>query len=547
MTQLVNTLEDDKTTRLYDISDIYDPDNPTGTGRYVPVVGSGVWINNELWKVTAVDPVTNKSTLVQVYSPGSDPSADGITSHRNDILRLMVNNTLTPIRALPDQSVRMWNGNARTYALYRYPGDNTKKTLISQYYNSSSQFLSNYVPMVPAGDSSTSYVCQACQLGADLTDDEDIGIAIFDESGAEMYYTVLRVKHSTIINDPMSIGKQVVSLTVKTAQMLDDGTSYLFEQQPISSLDVYGIVTYADGSTLKVLVDGRQTFLYGESDFNPAFTGMKQLMQLRYNFSANEMSSTGDTTVTAISTNFYVKVLSGKFSIPAKISVFPYFDQNTNGYLLRYYLYTTQNRMFDVTNFVTQIGTAFQPTNYVNPQSLTMSVDMSAIGDPDYVTPVVKTQNVVIKLSPVSAYVRWTISDSLSSAMTYGSDGPNQRRAILNYDSSKGVYFVPSSIFQNQAAFLESFYYCASPLYDSRAVSAPQTPTHFGIRNPYTGLLLSQTPITEYTGSITPSVNTDFTGGTVLVEFSIETSAGSTILYGVPVDVYAGTFVGTTN
>ena len=540
----VNTLTDTH-RHIYDISEIYDPDatNPPATARYIPPVGSLVWENNVPYKVTAVDS-RSKSTLVPAFAAGLQESQDGVTDHRNDILRLFVNAMASPIRASVDMSVRIWNSNAKTYCLYRYPGQSTQ-TIISSYYDSTLSQDTSYPPIVVAPDNSASYVCAACELTTDLTDNEAIGVAIFDETGAEIYYTILNAKHSTVVNDPTTNTQQIVSLAVKSAQMTSDGTCYLYENQPITSLDVYGVLTFSDGTTKKILVDNRQTFLYGETDFVPSFTGMKQLMQMRYNLAPNETTTSGsNTSAVSISEDFYVKTLTGQFSVPSKISVLPYFDPNSNGYLLKYFLYTTTNQVTDITSQVTLPDTAFQPQNFVNPQNLTLSVDLSKIGDSSYTSTTIKLQTVVIKLGMPTAYVRYTITDSLSSPNTYGVDSPTQRRPVLYYDATKGVYFVPSSIFQSQQGFLNSFFYAATPLYDSRVTTEVTTPDTFGIRDPNSMLLLSQTAVSSYATSITLSKSKNYIGSTVIVEFSVTNGSGQTILYGVPVDVYAGSYTG---
>lgn len=544
----VNTLNDDKTTRLYLASDIYDPDITVPPGstdnRVIPEVGSGVWVNgNELWKVDSVDPVTGKSKLVPADSPGNDASTDGLTSHRNTILRLMVNNQITPIPARVDMSVNIWDSNVATYCLYRYPDDLSKRVVISSYTAGSNVAATGYPPVVALSGQTRRYVCSACQITQALTDNETIGLALFDVNGNELYYTVLYAKQSTVVTDPTSAAKQIVSLTVGGAQSLPDGTLYMLEGQSITSLDVYGILTYADGSTKRILVDQSQTFRYGDTDFIPAFTGMKQVMQLRYNLGPSEVLSSAPTQ-TNISTVFYVKVLTGQFSLPAKISVYPYFDPNSNGYILKYFLYTTKGTVYDITNNVTIVGTPFQPFNYVNTQTLVLSVDLSTIGDPDYTVSTPKLQTVTIKLNPVSSYVRWTISDTPGSLNIYGGDGPNQRRAVLYYDVTQGLYFIPKTIFQNQQSFLLSFYQSASPLYDSRVITSPVTPTNFSVRDPYTNTVLSNQSVSSYTTGFSLSQTKNYIGGTVLVEFSVQSPSGTSIVYGVPVDVYAGTYTG---
>lgn len=153
------------------------------------------------------------------------------------------------------------------------------------------------------------------------------------------------------------------------------------------------------------------------------------------------------------------------------------------------------------------------------------------------------TQGTTIKLLPPTSYVRYILSDSTSSPFTYGNDSTSDRRPVLLFDSNKGKYFIPSSVFTNEAAVLQSFFYDANPPYDSRTESNVPVPTHFGVRDPYTGVLLSLNPLSTYTSGFTLSNSKDYTNQTVIVEFHLQNADSDLIIYGVPVDVHSGALV----
>ena len=87
---------------------------------------------------------------------------------------------------------------------------------------------------------------------------------------------------------------------------------------------------------------------------------------------------------------------------------------------------------------------------------------------------------------------------------------------------------------------MESFYLLARPQYDSRTESEPPTPTHFTIRDAYSGQMLIAEPIRndEYHQLWSMLAGSeDYTGQVLIVEFLEEVDGNFELLFGVPVDV----------
>lgn len=129
--------------------------------------------------------------------------------------------------------------------------------------------------------------------------------------------------------------------------------------------------------------------------------------------------------------------------------------------------------------------------------------------------------------------------------MIYGSDGSVVRRPVLHYDRDLDVYFIPTSIFHNKEAVIESFYTLARPFFDTRTESAPPIPTHFIVRDSSNGqqLVHSATDLNDF-GAAMNFIGTDRVParGTVIVEFLKLIKDTYVVLYGVPVDVYYNSY-----
>lgn len=543
MTIVIPTpLEPDK-PGVYDYTQIYVPSDETHTGRYIVALGSFVWKNNVPYKLISLD--ANFEPVLQaafIDTEDADNGVSSVISWGNDILRLYIDTRSLPYRGQVDPSVLIQSGSPSFYTLTRYKGKSNEH-LVSRYYDATGKFAKDQVPVVPGDLKATNYVCDTCNITEDLTDDEEIFLTIYNETGAEIRTATLFVKHSSIINDQLDYRPRVAALTIKSPQQLADGTIFLYEKQDFNSLNIYGELTYDDGTVRTIGVDNTQTYLYGVEDLVASYSGMLQNITMKYFYGPSETTTSTDPTNQSITASGVIKIVANKEAAPTKVSVIPVFNQATQSYNLRYYLYSTsRDRVVDCTNYVTaQDG--FNGKDFVTTQQFDFSVDMTKVDPSVYQGVATYTQSVCLKLLPPTSYVRYTISDSISSPYIYGADSTSDRRPVLYYDSTKGKYFIPSSIFTTSTAVVKSFYADANPPYDTRTETQAPAPTHFGVRDPYSGTLLAVNDLSNYTKGFTLSNNAVYTDQTVIVEFHLQNSDSDLILFGVPVDVRAGTLV----
>ena len=337
--------------------------------------------------------------------------------------------------------------------------------------------------------------------------------------------------------------------------MADASGCYIFEKQSIDDLDIAGTLVYTDGSTRDITIDKKQTFLYGTEDYVAAYSGQTQNMMLKYYLSYNEVtSSTSNTTVTSTGTSiartFTVKTIANSQASPIKISVIPVWNATKSQYDLRYFYYSTDHtKTADVTDYVTIRSGSYSGSNFLAYQTFTFGLDMSLADPTTYGSSTTYIQSTAIKLQPPAALERFIIRDSVSSTLVYGADSSASRRPILYYDTSKQQYFIPSSVFSNLQSVLQSFYYNATPPYDTTTDTTPAVPTHFTVRSASGGSMLTAVSqdLNYYTQAFSlssPSVNTTYVGSTLVVEFIAKVGDQSLILYGVPVDVAQGTYIG---
>lgn len=550
-----------KAIGFYRKIDLYDPDNPPAsandTNRIVPVPESVVIDGNVLYTVESVDPTTFKSTLVPIIL--SDET-DGyglasVISYGNDIFRAYYDVRTQPYRMTIDRRLIVFGGAPSFYQLIRYP-DTDNELVISRYYSTTGVYTSNQIPMLPIPGETNTWWCQPCQVIDLPSDNEELTLRVYNETGALIASVKLFAKQSSVVNDTFLYQPKIVDLQISSPQMLADGSCYLYEKQSPDSLEITGVLVYNDGTKRSIMVDNAQTFIYGIDDLLASYAGLRQNVLLKYFLAYNEVldvsASNTDVQVTdaSISREVTVKIIPNKLSTPVKVSVIPEWNSATSTYMLRYYLYSTDHSSaHDVTAYTSITSGSYDGGNFMGTQSFTFSLDLNNVDATKWPQSTTYAQTCAIKLLPFSVLEKYTLRDSVSSPYIYGQDNSSSRRPLIAFDSTIGQYFIPSSIFLTKESVIQSFYTNANPPFNSDIETSPPTPTHFLVRDAFSGVMLTAQliPLDNYTEAfnLTNGASGNFTKVTVVVEFVQVLATGTNILYGVPVDVTTGTYIGT--
>lgn len=528
--------------------ELYDPiNNPTGTGTKHPQVGSLVLDGSVLKRVAAV--AENYAIDLEPVFMDDDSSRIILSNYGNDLFCLFVDPRKQPYTASVSTRLSVMGEAPYGFTLTRYPGTENEK-VISQYYDSTNKFVSTTVPLVSAGTNVWAF--QSCVVTDSIGKNEEVRLDVFNKTGSQTDSVILYGRQATIINETLSYQPKITGISLKCIQTLPNGNFYIYQKQDFSDLAITAELTYADGTTRDVQLDNTKCRLFGDTDFISSFIGMSQDITVIYYTTSDEAVSADLNDVgNGISVSKTVQVVPASVVPTFKISAIPVWTPSLAAYVLRYYYYTTDHTTVkDITAYVTQGGAAFSGNSYGTWQVLTLTVDMNDVDPTLYQTSATYQQIVCIRLQPPTVYDRYLIRDNMSSTAVYGVDATSNRRPILRYDATRGQYFVPSDIFTSQAAFLKSFYTNATPPFDPNTTSGPVTPTHFTLRNVQSGaqILATPIPLDQYTEafSILNDSSGGYVNGVVIVEFLSITDASTTnILYGAPVDVSTGTYLGT--
>ena len=538
---------------VYQISDIYDPDNPS-SGKYFPSLYTVV-IDDEghLYYVSARDETTFKVTLTPIAYIAQDSSNEvSIISYGNDKFCLYIDTRTNPYKLLVDAKLLVYGNNLVEYALYQ-TDEAGNEQCISQYYDSAGNFVSNRIPLQSISETYPAYKFPTnCHTTFNLVEGSPITLRVFNNIGNLAAELTIYVRNAAWLNDLESHTNPIVRLDAEALQMIGEDF-FIYEKQDISHLNIQPYLVYADGTRQNVNVDNTQCFIYGLNDILPSYPGRQQTIIIKYflNYKETTIEPTIDDR-RFITCTKRILVVDNNNDFTVKLSTIPIWNGTYNRWDLRFFAYTDDRQaVYDVTDLVTLNNEyPFDGTSdsFGTEQHIVMDYDLQSIFNTN--ESVSGAQSLYITLWPNSEYEKYTYRDSADDSFIYGVDGSITRRPVIHYDEEIEQYFIPTSIFENVDAVIESFYTLARPPYDPATETIAPIPTHFTIRDAQNGRQIIGGPIalTEY-GQCWPTIvgTSVLLDQTVVVEFLLEESDGNyAILYGVPVDVHAGTFNTTT-
>lgn len=527
-------------------ADIYDPANPA-SGKYFPSLYSIVIkTDGSLWYVSERNEsdYSVKLTACSIITEADAESAAKIVSYGNDKYCLYMDTRVSPYKLIVDAKVLFYGNSLKEYTL-SVPDENGTNQIISMYLDSTDKFISDRIPMTSISQDIKAYKFPTnCHTTAKLTEGDVVTLTVYNNLGNVAATLNLYVRNAIWLNDLNSWTNPIIEFGVTSLQMRGD-EFYIKERQDPSHLNMQPYLVYADGSKVNINIDNAQCFMYGLDDFLPSYPGYSQELIFKYFLGRNE-SALGTNDKFLVCSKKLV-VVKDKDDYSFKVSVVPKYNGITSEWYLKFFLYTDdRNGCYDITDQVTyDKNFGFNGTfdKWGIEQHVVVDYDVSVALNLSEELP--GSQSFYITVWDPKIYERYTIRDNEDSPIIFGVDGSITRRPVLRYDRDLDIYFIPTSIFHNKEAVIESFYTLSRPFFDTRTESVAPTPTHFIVRDSSNGQQLVSSPVSlDNFGAAMNFVGIDRvpTGGSVIVEFLKLIKDTYVVLYGVPVDVYVNSY-----
>lgn len=543
-------LFNDTAPDFYRKDEIFDPDNPV-SGKYFPSVYSVIIdAQGSLWYVYSRDETTYRVTLkpINLITEEDDSDTVKIISYGNDKYCLYQDTRVSPYKLVCDAKILFYGNNLKEFELL-HANEQGEQEIISMYLDSNDKFVTSRIPLQPISDEYHAYKYPTnLHTTADLVEGEPVTMNVYNNLGNLAATLTIYVRNGVWLNDLQSRTNPIVALDAECLQTIGSDF-YVKERQDPSHLNIRPYLLYADGSKVYVPIDNKQCFLYGLEYFVPSYPGYSQTLIIKYFLNYRESSTVHSTVnnVKFITCTKKLLVVKDKEDYSFKLTPIPKFNYSTMEWELHFFLYTDDREScYDVDDYVTMDeGYSFVGSNsrWGVEQRVMVNYDFQKVLNTT--DPLMGTQIFYITVTHPNTYERYTLRESKDSTVVYGTDSALSRRPVIYYDAIEDLYFIPTSIFRNKEAVIESFYTKASPFYDTRTETVAPTPTHFVIRDGITGQQLISAPIsldnfgTAFTTLAgTPSLSNQV----VLVEFELLVEGTYLVLYGVPVDVRPGTY-----
>lgn len=509
--------------RLWSKNDIFT--GSVGQDRYVPKVND--WVvdtdTSIYYRVTQIDPTTGLSTLVQIVAVanGVTNELDRMVIPGSDTYFAYLDKNVTPYRLTLDQRAIIPGSMSSFCRLFKGTNVGVDGEVISAYYDQQGSILSNNIPLeivaVPnspqngvsvislSGDLTTLQDMQnfsiktvpSCYTTHNLGDGELITMVAYSDNGLVVSMQQFRIVNTSFIRNSELGIKYVTSISVESPFIsnFEPGVIRYPLNVPIEGLSLIGVVTYSDGSELRLPVDGTKFSMWGFENFVSTIVGQEFPLVLKYKL-ANGEAVAGSTNVghgEGITQSLRGIALNVDGAFTNKLYCYPVWVNEVTGYRLEWFMYTLERSAgVRVTQHVriNENTAGFNPTLYGVNQQLSVSITLRDVNGslPNYV----HTQMIGVTLigSATADTTNWKVQFSPNQNPMYG-NGIRANSAMVNSNLWK---LRLDSGFTNFVDWLEALYYKTLPLTDTVKETRPPEPNFFKvvIGNVETELPISQ-------------------------------------------------------
>jgi hypothetical protein len=491
----------DRGWRMWLKSEIYT--GPTGTGRYVPNIEDAVWDwTAGVFKVVDVNITTGLSTLVlHTFPTQSGPSEEDIflgagPGPVGESFRLYVDKSVVPHTVAIDSRVRMYSTESSYIKLFLGTDISVSGTIISAYYNQSGTLVGENIPLdsitVPGISNAPIKFPKIGSTSYDLHDGEIVTCVAYNDVGQAICTAKFIVKETAFIRQTDAGQKYISGISIESP-FLSLTNNKLIEypiNATLASIPLIGVVTYTDGSVVRLPIDGTKFSLYGRDQYVSTVLGQKIPLVLSYQLGVNESNYASQSSHNQqISVDYEATTVAADGTYSVKLFVFPVWTVPSSGtpyYRLEYFLYNLDRQQyFHVTPYI-EVPTGsnvYDPTIYGMQQYLTVSVDLAQVNGLFSEYRHVQTFRVALmNQGDVANFddTRWLVTYEPGQNPVFG-DNLIARCEYTNINSF-GVDITAEALSVDE--WLNKTYYACKPLFNPATEDmADIRPTHFRLRS----------------------------------------------------------------
>lgn len=479
-------------SRMWLKSQIYT--GPNGTGRYVPMVGDAVWSFSEgMLEVISVD----NATHIAILRPCNMAALGGGVDHYDVLLgtapgtqsesyRWYINTETLPHVAAISRKLTFSGSDAAYIKVFKGVDISSNGQVVSAIIDGSGNVTSENIPLESVKlNHADNLAVKTAMIGyctESLLDGEVVTCVCYSNSGAVLRTDRLLVQNANYIRSLDEASRYIVGIELITPYLSASDLEVI--EYPINMLlqtaMLQGRVTYSDGTTLTLPVDGVKFRLMGINNYTASVVGQSIDVVLRYQLSDGEyaFNTTTPSPERAILKNYKIVTTEYIGAYTAKLFVVPKWTGGT--WALEYYLYNLDRKqVYYVTPYIEVAlnQSAFNGNDYGATQHIQVAVNLSRLGSSFHYYRQVTQFDIVLHQpgsnNETGQYYTIKYDDQ---AGTYGQDVV----AIGNYSANNPQLYqlTINNGMSTINQWLEKHYETLAPLYYAPGERLPPVPTH---------------------------------------------------------------------
>lgn len=412
--------------------------------------------------------------------------------YQSETWRLFLDTSVVPHVFLPDSRLHIHGKENTKYKVFL--GTNVSEvtgTVISMNFNPNGDLLSEDLPLELVAFASTDTVDTNVAVKVPrkgftthkLQNGEVVTLVTYSDEGSPTSYNTLLV-HNTALDRSIEQSTKYVTTVALDSPFLDktENNTLIFPMNiPRDALAMMGVISYSDGTSKRIPIDGKRLVLSGLDNYVPMKKDQNINLVLTYHLPEGEMamnSSMGYDRFIAV--KYFGRTLQVDGSYSVNLFPIPTYVSSTYGWKMRYLLYTLdRDVVYDVTSLV-EGGANTQPLNpllFNETQDITVSLDLQKV-DPRLKRFIhVQSYKVAFMGTPgVGTQSAWYITYEKDQEPKYGAN------MICKAVRDKGLAKWRLDISCGSKTlddWLDRIYYRTMPLTDKYAETKPPKPTHF--------------------------------------------------------------------
>lgn len=449
-------------------------------------------------EVIFIDEITLIPTMQELVTPARNEfSKENVLlgtgpGYQSELWRLFLDQSVIPHVFLPDSRLMIKGKEHTKYKIFLGTDvSSITGKVISMDFNANGELISEDIPLEKVAFASTDTVDTNLAVKVprkgftthSLDNGELVTLVTYSDEGVASSYNTLLV-HNTALDRSIESSQKYVTTIGIDSPFLDktENNTLVFPMNmPRDALAMMGVISYSDGTSKRIPIDGKRLVLSGLDNYVPMKENQNINLVLIYNLPEGEMALNSSVGSQRFIANKYwgrTTPVDGSYSV--NLFPIPTYVSATYGWKLRWMLYTLdRDVVYDVTNVV-QGGantTPFNPLSYNETQDITVSVDLQKV-DPT-LKRFIHVQSVKVALMGEpgpGTNTAWYITYEKDQDPTYGSNVIC--RAVRDPALNKWRLDLTCGA-KTEADWLDRLYYRIKPLTDRYSETRPPKPTHF--------------------------------------------------------------------